>query len=122
MYSHEIPLEATFKLKEMGEPTRFLGCNVVRNYEKGSISLSQSAYIEEALVAAGMTNCSGRQIPMDLSYTKERDTDLLDDPLECQRLVGRLNGLAIKTRSDIKNAVFLLQRRMMLLLRKIQKP
>ena len=96
----------------MGESARFLGCNIVRNYEKDSISLSQFLYIEETLVAAGMINCSGHRIPMDLGYRKERDTELLDNPLEYQRLVGKVNWLVIKTRPDIKNTVFLLQRRM----------
>jgi Reverse transcriptase (RNA-dependent DNA polymerase) len=42
-------LKQEFKLKEMGEPSRFLGCKVSRDRSKRTITLSQEGYVRKIL-------------------------------------------------------------------------
>ena len=63
-------LSQAFGLKELGEPKVFLGCNLKRDYEARTILLSQPAYVEESLIAAGMQESSGSTIPMTPSYRR----------------------------------------------------
>ncbi|KAI2966591.1 hypothetical protein CBS147324_7348 [Aspergillus niger] len=108
-------LNEAFGLKELGEPKVLLGCNVIRDYEAGTISLSQPTYVEECLAAANLQACSGVAIPMTPTYKKADRTTMTTDNVdinEYQSLVGRLNWLSTKSRPDLRHATFRLQRRM----------
>ncbi|KAI2967818.1 hypothetical protein CBS147482_10946 [Aspergillus niger] len=63
-------LNKAFGLKEMGEPKVLLGCNVQRDYQAGTISLSQPTYVEECLNAANLGSCTPSAIPMTVAYKK----------------------------------------------------
>lgn len=106
-----------FEIKDMGEPSRFLGSAVSRDYNKKTITMSQKAYSLEALRLAEMQACS--PLPIPLSPGRKWDTDnedpeilLYDDQhTQYRSLVGRLNWLAVETRPDLKFTVMKLQHR-----------
>ena len=49
-------LKTKFEINVIGEPSMLLGMNVTRNYNKSTITLSQSHYIDVMLSKFGMNN------------------------------------------------------------------
>ncbi|OQE65453.1 hypothetical protein PENNAL_c0208G09362 [Penicillium nalgiovense] len=95
-----------FEIKDIGEPSRFLGSAVSRDYNKRTITMSQKAYSLEALRLAEMQAYSPLPIPLSPGRkwdTKNEDPEIL--------LLGKLNWLAVETRPDIKFTVMKLQHR-----------
>ncbi|KAJ5963983.1 uncharacterized protein N7479_003859 [Penicillium vulpinum] len=110
-------VQSEFDIKDIGEPSRFLGSAVVRDYKNRTITLSQQVYIEEILRLAEMQNCKEAAIPLSSSWiwdNENEDPETLLHGKEHTRyrsIVGRLNWLAVETRPDIKFAVMKLQHR-----------
>ena len=106
-----------FEIKDMGEPSRFLGSAISRDYSKKTITMSQKAYTLEALRLAEMQSCTPTPIPLSPCRKWEVDNDdpesrLHDEDHTLYRsLIGRLNWLTVETRPDIKFAVMKLQHR-----------
>lgn len=65
-------MKQQFEIKDIGEPSGFLGSAITRDYKK-TIQMSQKAYSLEALRLAEMQSCSPLSIP--LSPTRKWDTD-----------------------------------------------
>jgi hypothetical protein len=42
-------LDKVFKLKILGEPQRFIGCDIYRDYATKTITISQSSYVEKII-------------------------------------------------------------------------
>ncbi|XP_065213277.1 uncharacterized protein LOC135840583 [Planococcus citri] len=57
-------LKRIFKMKDMGEPTKFLGLNVKRDRKNRILTLDQSDYCQEILKRFNMQDCNSTQIPM----------------------------------------------------------
>lgn len=51
-------LQSTFKMKDLGEASKFLGINISRNRNGGTISIDQTEYIEEILERFNMSECN----------------------------------------------------------------
>ena len=103
-------LNDTYPLKELGEPGKFLGCHVVRDYDSRTITLFQTPYVEAMLDEYGMSSCYKHAIPMNPKYLKAGD----GDPVDTQgylHLTGQLNWVATKTRPDVVYAVGRLQKK-----------
>jgi hypothetical protein len=105
-------LDKVFKLKILGEPQRFLGCDIYRDYTAKTITISQSSYVEKIISLLNDHNLKGTEYPMVQGWkpanNKEGDPNSSLDYIE---LTGKLNWLSIKTRPDITQSIARLQRR-----------
>ncbi|KAL6177813.1 hypothetical protein ACLB2K_049335 [Fragaria x ananassa] len=96
-------LSRQFKLKDLGNLKYFLGIEVARSRQ--GIALSQRKYALEILEDAGFLAAKPSRFPVDqnLALTQTR-RELLSDPSQYRRLVGRMIYLTI-TRPDLTYAV-----------------
>ena len=102
-------LEASYGLKRLGTPTKFLGYSTTRLPENKTIFLHQTGYAKELLARFDMHNSNGRLIPLnpghklnDHTTTNDFDPHLLSF---YQAVAGSLNWLNIKTRPDFTFAI-----------------
>ncbi|KAI9036659.1 uncharacterized protein KD926_001613 [Aspergillus affinis] len=104
-------LEARFSLKMIGEPTRFLGYDIKRDYYTNTIFLSQKAYATKIIALANIGTREA-DLPMAARWKHTEDLPLSesDKADEYPRRTGRLNWLT-RTRPDIQFATSYLLRR-----------
>lgn len=93
-------LKSNFDVKCLGPITDCLGMRVVRNKDKGTLSLSQSQYVENLLNRFGMTEAKAAATPM-AANTKLEKATTNDSEYPYQQLIGGLLYLAVCTRPDI---------------------
>ncbi|KAJ5876478.1 uncharacterized protein N7529_002062 [Penicillium soppii] len=102
-----------YPLKDLGEPKQYLGCLLERDYDAGTIRMSQKAYVQKILHKADMLHCKGRSIPLPATWNwsegHEDATSTLEDNDDYLSVVGSLNWLAMRTRPDIRFYVTKLQ-------------
>jgi len=101
-------LQHCFKIKDLGDLKYFLGIEFARS--KDGILMHQRKYAVELISTLGFTGAKPFQAPMVVNkkltslefdqYTQDDNDQLLSDPGEYQRLIGRLLYLTI-TRPDI---------------------
>jgi hypothetical protein len=103
-----------FKIKDLGPVRHFVGMDVVRDFEKGHITISQTGYIEELLDKFGMADAKpmATPLPADVSLVTALPSELLSptEHSKFRELVGSLNYIAVMTRPDIATAVHQLAR------------
>jgi hypothetical protein len=102
-----------YKMKNLGPILDYLGMKIVRNREKRTICLDQSAYIDKFLRRFGMENCRREKTPMSEKYmelTEENTSDEDTDRKLYQEMIGSLNYAAICTRPDTSFTVGFLGR------------
>ncbi|XP_061366238.1 uncharacterized mitochondrial protein AtMg00810-like [Gastrolobium bilobum] len=96
-------LHTHFKLKDLGNLKYFLGLEIARA-QKG-IFLSQRHYTLQLLEDTGFLACKPASVPMDPRLQlNAKDGELLTDPSQFRRLIGRLLYLTL-SRPDITFAV-----------------
>lgn len=96
-------LHSTFRMKDLGQLTYFLGLEV--HYQPKGIFLNQHKYIQDLIQLASLTNVTSVDTPMEVNVKYRRDEgDLLEDPTLYRKLVGSLIYLTT-TRPDISFAV-----------------
>jgi hypothetical protein len=98
-----------FKMKDLGELTWILGMEVKRDRVKGTIEITQKAYIELMLQRFGMEDCKPIGTPIE-GYLQR--TENVGPNQDYMSLVGSLLYAAIVTRPDIAYAVQALGRHM----------
>ncbi|CAD6888724.1 unnamed protein product [Tilletia caries] len=97
-------LKSKFKVTDGGEVRHFLGIKIERDFEAGTATLSQTAYIEAALARFGLSKEFGSKmptppkLPMRATELSEIDPDLTR--AYAQR-VGCLKWIAATTRADL---------------------
>lgn len=104
-------LKSKFELTELGEPRKFLGVEVERDRNKGTISLGQNRYVENILKRMQLEGADVHSAPTPLDNAEhllEASTDpneKLHSPSEYATAIGMLMYAAICTRPDISFAV-----------------
>ena len=103
-------IKTSFPIKIIGEPNRFLGCDI--NREGPHMTLDQTAYIKSFLHAIGMQDCNPVSIPMNTGW-KPDDSRLLTESGKRDFLsdTGSINWMSTRTRPDVQTALSKLQRR-----------
>ena len=108
-------LSSTFRMKELGKVSQYLGIRVTQT--ENSISLDQSHYINEILERFGMVDAKPMPTPMNVSEKLTNDLSPKDDnekaemaQIPYREAVGCLNYIAQSTRPDIVFAVNQLSR------------
>ena len=96
-----------YPIKELGEPSWYLKCKIVRNQEQGWLHFSQQAYVQAILEEAGMSDCNPTCLPCDdFLYVDEKEVPVTQEKAERQRkIIGMLLYLSIATRGDISFAI-----------------
>ena len=105
IYTLKIFLYSHFWIKDLGDLKYFLGIKVSRS-QKG-ISISQQKYTLEILKDGGILGAKPVNFPMEQNTKLSYARDLLKDPSQYRRLVGRLIYLTI-TRPNIMYSVHVL--------------
>ena len=99
-------------MKDLGELSYYLGIQIQRDWNKKSITISQTKYIDDVLQRFGMSDCHSSPIPMDpavrLSESMSPQTQAEADEAEqypYREIVGSLMYLMVSTRPDLAFSV-----------------
>lgn len=99
-------LASTFKLKNLGSMTKFLGITIQRNTH--GIHINQEDKIQNLCEDMRMAHCNGANTPISDDNLIDRDIDIAcskDDATLYRSAVGQLLHIANMTRPDIQYAV-----------------
>lgn len=96
-------LKTRFHMKDLGEPTTFLGINLERT--ENEMYLNQRNYFERLLKRFKMENCHPTSTPMDPTSIPETEKKLLPDEKPYRELIGCLMYGMLATRPDLSFAV-----------------
>ena len=105
-------LQERFQMKDLGEISKFLGINFVRN-EDGSMTMDQTKYLNSILTRFGMESCKARSTPCELkpSAYQSEDKTIVDEP-GYRAVVGSLVYAMTCTRPDLSWIVTKLSQRL----------
>ncbi|EGD75696.1 hypothetical protein PTSG_12641 [Salpingoeca rosetta] len=109
---HEIStkLGRHLKVKNLGEPTSYLGMDLHRT--TNGLRISQERYLRGLLQEHGLQDCKHKATPLPPKGRLHTATAPDTDVGEYQRLVGSLMYLAVMTRPDIRYATSVLAKQM----------
>ena len=109
-------LEKAFEMKDLGEPSQFLGMRIKRDRVNRIIQIDQAEYAEKILERFGMKQCVPKLAPMFTrqNYTKRQKKQIQSEipkpKFPYREAIGSLLYLAGGTRPDISFAVNVLSR------------
>lgn len=105
-------LKRLFELTDGGDVTWLLGCKIIRNRSRRSLTISQDTYIDSILREFHMdtSNAVGTPLPPKLQLTSDQCAQTEAEILEMKKIpyctvVGKVMYLATTTRPDIAYAV-----------------
>ena len=102
-----------FKVRDLGEAKFFLGMEISRDHQLGTIKLSQSKLTSDIVSRYGMSDSKSRSTPISTGTCLSRQgTELDKSRFPFTECVGSLLYLAACTRPDISQAVGVLSRYM----------
>ena len=58
-------LSGTFKMKDMGNVSKYLGINVKQDLDQGKTEIDQTDYLKRLLINYGMLNCKTMSLPVE---------------------------------------------------------
>ncbi|UYV67115.1 hypothetical protein LAZ67_4003928 [Cordylochernes scorpioides] len=103
-------LEKEFEIKNLGDPTQFIGIEISRNRE-GELLLSQKNKIQELVERYNLQEAKPTFTPMESGYPGISDEKLLQSNVQYQQLIGSLLYLSVVSRPDIAAPVCILSSR-----------
>ncbi|UYV80677.1 hypothetical protein LAZ67_19001352, partial [Cordylochernes scorpioides] len=103
-------LEKEFEIKNLGDPTQFIGIEISRNRE-GELLLSQKNKIQELVERYNLQEAKPTFTPMESGYPGISDEKLLPNNVQYQQLIGSLLYLSVVSRPDIAAPVCILSSR-----------
>ena len=102
-------LKERFEMTDMGEVSRILGMEVTRDYDEGTLAITQTAYVDNILERFGIQDANAAHTP---GYGRELSAEQPEHKLLgaeatkfYQSITGSLLYLAQCTRYDLCNAV-----------------
>ena len=102
-------LKERFEMTDTGEVSRILGIEVTRDYDEGTLAITQTAYVDNILERFGMQDTNAAHTP---GYRQELSAEQPEDKLlgtEATKLYQSISGsllyLAQCTRYDLCYAV-----------------
>jgi hypothetical protein len=99
-------LSQTFKLKDEGDISAFLGIQITKNKSEKSISLTQPGLMEQIIHEGGIKPSSnGKDTPVDSILHLDKEGPERNETWNYRSIIGKLNYLANNTRPDISMAV-----------------
>ncbi|KAH9669014.1 hypothetical protein KPL70_021617 [Citrus sinensis] len=107
-------LKVEFEMKDLGNPKRILGMDIIRDRSAGTLFLSQEKYIKKVLERFKMQDCKPVQTPLGPQFklsaapTSEDESQMNEFPYA--QVVGSLMYAMVCTRSDIAYAVSVVSR------------
>lgn len=93
-------LSREFEMVDMGRASSFLGMHIDQNFEKGTIILSQSKYLERVLERFDMKDCRPKTTPMEKGLHIERGDENKCSNHPYRELIGCLIFATVTTRPD----------------------
>lgn len=97
-------LSNNFKIKNLGQVKQYLGMRVNVNRKSNVVTLDQEHYIEKLMQKFNMSECSTAVTPIECKLNLEK-SNVCEDNIPYQRLIGSLMYLAVLTRPDIAYSV-----------------
>lgn len=105
-------LQSTFKMKDLGEASKFLGINISRDRNNDTISIDQTEYIEEILERFNMSECNPAITPLDPNQKLDKEMSPKTqqevagmEKVPYREALGALMFLNQGTRPDIASAI-----------------
>ncbi|XP_019168916.1 PREDICTED: uncharacterized protein LOC109164824 [Ipomoea nil] len=95
-------LATTFKIRDLGTPSFFLGIETLTLGD--SFLLSQRRYMQDILSRSGMTDCKALATPALVTRPTTSSSASFENPTQYRRIVGALQYLTI-TRPDLAYSV-----------------
>ena len=107
-------LKSKLQIVDKGDAKHFLGMEIIRNRQEGTLWLGQTQNAKDLLEKFGMEHAKGRKTPMDsnLHLAKSEETASPEQITQYQSMIGSLLHLANCTRPDLAQAVGALARHM----------
>ena len=105
-------LQKQLQIEDKGPAKHFLGMEIIRDREAGTLWLGQRENAKQLLEQFGMAQAKGRKTPMDAKVTLEKFEGTADPQVlsTYQSLIGSLMYLANCTRPDLAQPVGVLAR------------
>lgn len=100
-------LGSKFEIKNLGEIQDYLGLRIKRNSD-GGFAVDQSAYIMKVATDFGLASAKASSVPMNVSYEKGGESELLVNNEQYRQLIGCLLYISVNTRPDISASVSIL--------------
>lgn len=100
-------LSSKFKIKNLGEIRSYLGIQIKRD-SYGNFSINQSTYIMSIVNEFGLASAKSSNVPIDVSYGKNDEEELLVNNERYRQLIGCLLYVSVNTRPDISASVSIL--------------
>jgi hypothetical protein len=99
-------LTKTFKLKDEGDVSAFLGIQISKDTTNKTITLTQPGLIDQIIKDVNITKSSnGKDTPVDSILHTDKEGPERIDTWNYRSVIGQLNYLANNTRPDISMAV-----------------
>jgi hypothetical protein len=94
-----------FHIEDLGPASWILGCSIIRDRSRGTLSLLQTQYLKDVLSDFGMSECSSISTPMSAKPFKLSDTHFNAKEMPYAKLVGKLLYASNYTRPYITTSV-----------------